>query len=288
MSENVSIENVSDTSLWVAYYRAKESERKDALFRDPLAKVLVGERGKKLAENMKALSPYVESSVVMRTVIIDEFIHKLIVEGVDGIINLGAGLDTRPYRMNLPAGLQWVEVDYPNIINHKNMLLRTETPKCQLVRVALDLADDVKRREFLSQALSQTKKVLVLTEGVIPYLSPEQVTELAKDLYAQTRFAYWITEYFNPEAYKYLKSSLRTKKMKNAPFRFFPEDWFGFFESKGWVAKEIRYNGEESVKHGRRIPMPWWGRIFMLFISKERSQQVQQMTGYVLFQKKKA
>jgi O-methyltransferase involved in polyketide biosynthesis len=37
------IENVSDTAFWIAHYRAVESARPDALFRDPLAALLAGE-----------------------------------------------------------------------------------------------------------------------------------------------------------------------------------------------------------------------------------------------------
>lgn len=54
------IKDVSDTALWVAYYRAKESERTDALFRDPLARKLIGERGQKIAENMGTMGRYAE------------------------------------------------------------------------------------------------------------------------------------------------------------------------------------------------------------------------------------
>jgi O-methyltransferase involved in polyketide biosynthesis len=46
------IENVSDTAFWVAHHRGLEGERADALFRDPLAKVLAGERGRQIAESM--------------------------------------------------------------------------------------------------------------------------------------------------------------------------------------------------------------------------------------------
>src|SRR6476661_5652178 len=99
-SSMATIENVSDTSLWVAYYRAKESERPDALFKDPLAKVLIGERGKQIAEGLAfRLGQYTEYSVITRTLIIDEYINEAVKEGVDTIINLGAGMDTRPYRM---------------------------------------------------------------------------------------------------------------------------------------------------------------------------------------------
>ena len=91
------IEHVSDTALWVAACRALESERPDALFRDPLAARLAGERGREIARSMpnQAATSW---SVVVRTCVIDDFLREAIASGVDTILNLGAGLDTRPYQ----------------------------------------------------------------------------------------------------------------------------------------------------------------------------------------------
>jgi len=78
MTDNqIQIEDVSDTAVWVAHYRAAESERPDALFKDRLAKVLVGERGPKIAEVMKKIGKYTQWTVVSRTVIIDKYIEDL-------------------------------------------------------------------------------------------------------------------------------------------------------------------------------------------------------------------
>jgi methyltransferase (TIGR00027 family) len=280
------ISNVSDTSFWVAYYRAQETDRPDALFKDPLAKVLVGQFGQKIVDSMPAISKYTSWSVISRTVIIDRFIHDLIKEGIDTVINLGAGLDTRPYRMNLPAELEWIEVDYPNIISRKNDLLKAEKPRCKLTRVELDLADGEKRRGFLTKVSPPSKKILVLTEGVIPYLSPEQVAELATELRSQSRFKYWIAEYFHQRVYKYLKDTVRVAKMRNAPFLFYPDDWFGFFEKVGWVQKDIRYTGDIAVEFKRMPPMPWFARLMMPLLPKKVKQEANHMTGYVIFQPK--
>jgi O-methyltransferase involved in polyketide biosynthesis len=179
---------------------------------------------------MGAISRYTEWAVISRTVIIDRFINQKIKEGVDTIINLGAGLDTRPYRMTLPSQLRWVEADYLNIIEHKNKLLGSERPNCNLMRLAVDLSDGHRRRSFLAEATSSSQNVLVLTEGVIPYLSSDQVEELGKDLLAQRKIQYWIAEYLDPKVYLYLKRTVRTLKMKNAPFKFYPDDWYGFFK----------------------------------------------------------
>ena len=78
-------------------------------------------------------------SVVIRTVIIDNLINQALAEGVDTILNLGAGLDTRPYRMALPKTLRWVEVDYPHVIALKEERLAGEEPYCRLKRIKLDL-----------------------------------------------------------------------------------------------------------------------------------------------------
>ena len=73
------INNVSDTALWVASYRAEESKRPDALFNDPYAQKLCGDKGNEIA-NYQHGSKYVKWSVILRTVIIDDFIKMLVNE----------------------------------------------------------------------------------------------------------------------------------------------------------------------------------------------------------------
>src|SRR5690349_10113943 len=90
------IRDVSDTAFWIAHHRATESQRPDALFRDPLALRLAGQRGRDIASSMPAAA-VTGWMVVLRTVVIDAFIQQAIAGGADAILNLGAGLDTRPY-----------------------------------------------------------------------------------------------------------------------------------------------------------------------------------------------
>lgn len=282
---NTEIHDVSDTSFWVAHYRAIETQRPDSLFKDSLAQKLVGERGKRISDSMGKVSRYTAWSVVSRTVVIDRFIEQLIQAGVDAIVNLGAGLDTRPYRMNLPQNLEWVEVDHTNIIQYKNKVLSAETPKCKLTRFAFDLADAEKRKEAFRTLVPNAKKVLVLTEGVIPYLSPEQVADLGRDLFAEERFAYWIAEYFHPKVYPYLKKATFTAKMRNAPFKFYPDDWFGFFKALGWKEKQTRYAGEIAIEFKRKPPMEWWVPLILPFLSKKVKEQFIRMSGHVIFER---
>ena len=140
------IGDVSDTAFWIAHHRSVETQRPDALFRDPLAGVLAGDRGKNIADAMPR-SFMTAWAIVMRTCIIDDHIRLAIAEGADAVLNLGAGLDTRPYRMDLPASFTWTEADYPHIIDYKEKTLAQEIPRCQLKRVQCDLANATDRQQ---------------------------------------------------------------------------------------------------------------------------------------------
>ena len=76
------IQHVSDTSAWVAHYRAIESERPDSLFKDPFARILVGDRSLRVGKMQSEASKWAHWTVVMRTYIIDQMIKDLISKGV--------------------------------------------------------------------------------------------------------------------------------------------------------------------------------------------------------------
>jgi methyltransferase (TIGR00027 family) len=210
-----SIEHVMDTAFWVASDRALEGERPDALFRDPLAAVLAGEKGRRIAESM----PHRRAMVfvmALRTTAIDRLIASAIDRGADTVLNLGAGLDTRPYRLQLPASLRWVEADFQSVIEHKNDKLAGQQPRCALERVAIDLTDRAERQALLRRVASNSRCVVVLTEGVVIYLHDDEVTRLAEDLHALPSIRYWIQDYYGVEARRH-RPSLR-QKLKAAPF----------------------------------------------------------------------
>ncbi len=281
------VENVSDTAFWIAHYRALESRRSDALFRDPFADRLAGERGRKIATAMP-LAGMTAWLVAIRTVIIDDYIQRAIADGVDTVLNLGAGLDARPYRMDLPRSVRWIEADYPEMIAFKEERLSPEHPGCRLERVKIDLADVDPRRQMFVRVNALATKLLILTEGVIPYLTNEQVASLADDLHALDRVRYWIAEYHSPRVIKYRARSGIQRKLQNAPFQFKPDDWFGFFAQHGWRPKEIRYLAEEADRLHRPIALPLWmkalGLLRAAFASKEKRREFKRFSAYVLLE----
>jgi len=191
------IRNISDTALLAAVYRARETERRDALFHDSFARRLAGKRGDQIADSI----PFSNSNAwawVTRTYMFDQFIAEQCQQGVDMVVNLAAGLDTRPYRMALPPTLQWVEVDLPSILSHKEEILANEKPACALERVRLDLSDATARRELFAQLGRRAAKSLILSEGFIIYFSTDQVRALAEDLAAPPAFQRWIVDLASP------------------------------------------------------------------------------------------
>jgi methyltransferase (TIGR00027 family) len=281
-----SIQHVSDTAFLVAHWRALESARPDGLFEDPWAARLAGERGKELAEGFRAraMSAW---TIAVRTVIIDEYVRGALGRGVDRIVNLGAGLDTRPYRLELPAELEWIEVDYPELIRFKEQHLAGERPRCALRRVGLDLADPPARRAFL-QSATAGGRALVLSEGLLPYLDLGEAAALADDLRALSGIDGWVVDYVSPESHRYRERSGLAEQMRQAPFKFQPEDWFAFFADHGWRARQERYLPEEGRRLGRPPPLPWRARLLGTLLGPlvppERRSQLQRFAGYILLE----
>src|SRR6185436_5864053 len=201
------IRDISDTARWVAWFRAQESDRPDAQFKDPFARKLAGERGAKIAEELKE-GKRVSWAFVARTVAFDEFIGGEVARGVDVVVNLAAGFDARPYRLALPSTLQWIEVDLPPLLDAKRAAMETEKPTCRLERIALDLADAAARKKLFAELGERGKNVLVLTEGLLVYLGAEEVAALAKDLHAVPTFQRWILDCASPKLLAHMQKGV--------------------------------------------------------------------------------
>ena len=170
--QNLTVRGISDTARWVAYFRAQETQRPDALFRDPYAERLAGEHGFQIANTLPDGNKH-EWAWVARTYLFDQFLSRAIQDGADLVVNLAAGLDARPYRMNLPATLEWVEVDLPDIVSYKEEILKDEAPRCRLERISLDLSDLLGRRKLFAELDTRATKVVVASEGLPIYFTAE-------------------------------------------------------------------------------------------------------------------
>jgi methyltransferase (TIGR00027 family) len=240
MDKQTVVRGVSDTARWVAYFRALETRRPDALFQDPYAERLAGEHGFRIA-NTLAQGNKQEWAWVMRTYLFDRFLAQAIREGADLVVNLAAGLDARPYRMDLPETLQWVEVDFQEIIDYKKEVLGGEKPRCRLERISLDLADLTSRRALLAQLNSRATKAVIATEGLLIYFSPNEVASLAADLAAQPKFQSWIIDLASPGQLRLMQRTTgKQLSDAGAAFKFGPADGANFFVPFGWEPTDVQ------------------------------------------------
>jgi methyltransferase (TIGR00027 family) len=276
------IRNVSDTARWVAVYRAQETERPDALFRDPFARRLAGERGEQIAKAMP-LGSAISWNMVTRTVLIDDLVHDEIADGADTVVNLAAGLDTRPYRMQLPPSLQWIEVDLPEILAYKEAILADEKPVCRLERIRLDLSKTQARRELFADLGRRSDRALVITEGLLVYLGSEDVAELAKDLAAPASFQSWILDMISPGALRMLRKSMHRELTQSAPFKFAPPEGPDFFVAYGWTPVAV-HSLLKNAARLRRLPLML--RFFALFPETEAARHHRPWSGICLFKKR--
>ncbi len=270
------IENVSDTAAWVAIYRAIESERPDALFRDPFARELGGARGEAIVQEMKR-GMREGWAIVTRTYVIDEFLRQLLTEsGVQVVINLAAGLDSRPYRMELSPSLLWIEGDLPELNAYKAAKMELKVPRCELKRWDVDLSQAWARNEFFEKAaaLAKGRKTVVLTEGLLMYLTEAQVIDLTKAINDAPYIQYWIQDFLSPRTKDRVMKQWR-ESLKRAPFLFAPAKGASYFKEFGWGIAQVRSLLLESVRIKRPMPLGWlWKFIYELVPPKGQSEML--------------
>jgi methyltransferase (TIGR00027 family) len=234
------IRNISDTARWAALYRARESERPDAVFRDPFARRLAGDRGEQIAQAVAFTEEHAWTWTT-RTYLFDQFIAEQIAQGVDTVLNLAAGLDARPYRMALPPSLKWIEIDLPDLMDYKEQILAGEKPVCALERIRLDLSNGDGRRELFARVGREAAKALIVTEGLLIYLTADDVGALARDLANVPNFQRWVCDLTSPKLLSMMQERMGAQLDRaKAPFHFAPEEGPGFFARHGWKPSDVR------------------------------------------------
>jgi methyltransferase (TIGR00027 family) len=248
------VRGVSDTALLTAEMRAVESRRPDALFIDPFAAGLAGDEASQIAPIRRRLvSP---GGVIARTAALDNEILRLVDDHhIELVVNIGAGLDTRPLRLALPSGLRWIEIDMPGIIQYKADKLAGEPARCRLERHAVDLRNRTARREVLDQVLDGPSS-LIVCEGVLPYLRPADVAELAAELGDHQGVKFWWFDLVSPTGLRWgNRFGGRKLAAADATGKFAPETGADFFRPLGWDPVEVRSLWLEQRRIGRE-PKP--------------------------------
>ena len=283
--DELPLRDVSDTALWVAVYRALESERHDALFKDPFARRMAGQRGHRIASTI----PFGQSmawSIIVRTAVMDEVILRCIERGVRTVLNLGAGLDTRAFRLALPASLRWFDVDLPAMTAYRQACLKAELPACRHAHLAADLSDAAELSQTLADAKVGTGPLLVLTEGLLVYLAPSQVAHLARQLWLEAEAQWWVADLISPLLKRTMGTVWHSQLDRaSAAFRFAPQDSRRFFEPLGWKEHEFHSTWSDGLRLGRSPPhgAAWDG--FWKWSAPAAHEALKRMSGVALFKR---
>lgn len=172
---------ISNTAFYCCGIRMEDAMRKNPVCNDQYARRFMNERGLEIFEPFRS-ETMSNITNVTRCRIIDDILREEIYNNVNTtIITIGAGFDTRPYRLQ---GGKWIELDEPQVIDYKNEKLPVSECKNYLERIPINFS-----RESLIDKLKiadNNEPAIIVIEGVFMYLEPENILKTIKAL--QSRF----------------------------------------------------------------------------------------------------
>lgn len=162
------------TARLMAAMRAKETERPDRLFNDPLAAQLAGEEAFKFLEQQ--LKEQDCAYVAVRTRFFEDFLLDACTEA-NQVVILAAGMDTRAYRLPWPSETKIYELEHPQVLEFKAAILQEFVPTCQPIAIAADLTQPWSHL-LLEQGYESNQPSNWLLEGLLMYLTEAEVRQL--------------------------------------------------------------------------------------------------------------
>jgi methyltransferase (TIGR00027 family) len=180
-------ESVGATALSVAAARAVETATADPLIRDEFAYLLVSSAGRPWA---RLASPDLEwigedehgrrahrlscDYQAVRTHFFDTYFAEAVAAGIRQVVILAAGLDSRAYRLDWPAGTTVYEIDQPQVVKYKTATLDSAgaIPRSTRRPVPVDLRDDWPAA-LSAVGFDRSQPTAWLAEGLLPYLPAE-------------------------------------------------------------------------------------------------------------------
>ncbi|WTF17827.1 class I SAM-dependent methyltransferase [Streptomyces sp. NBC_01601] len=251
------------TAVGVAKVRALETERQDALFRDPLAQAFA------TAGGLWASSPSpddeaarrrrlaVSFSIVIRTKFLDDLLQRASASGVRQVVLLGAGMDSRAFRMDWPKDTRLFEVDTAAPLNFKASVLRQEgaVARCERIPVAVDLREDWPGA-LAAAGHDPSLPTAWIAEGLLIYLPEDAVELMLARVSTQsatgsrlglTMGSRGVIERFGAGAAPGSAASMWVSEM--------PDDPVGWLAGHGWEADSHTLR-ERAAAYGRPISTP--------------------------------
>ena len=245
----VPLAGVGGTGLTVAGIRAAETERADRLFADPLAGAFVAAAGTPPGQATGRQAVALRLWVVARTVFLDELVLAACADGARQVALLGAGFDTRAFRLPWPPGVRCFELDTPDVLDAKEQVLAAQraVPGCQRITVPGSLLDDWPAA-LRSAGLRPDQPTAWVAEGLLVYLSPDDVDELLDRVTSLSVPGSRLGLTFRSRAPADHTSPAVALRRSAAP-----DDPAGWLAGHGWAAR-LADPRDVLRAHGRAVP----------------------------------
>lgn len=253
--------DVTTTARWAAAQRARESQRPDRLFWDPFAAALAGEEGRMALAYSEKVNPREETSayIAIRVKFLDDFILRLVSEGMRQIVIPAAGLDARAFRLDLPSDVTVYELDHPDLLADKNRILQREgaKSKCGRITIAADLRNNW--TSALEQAgFRRSQPSIWILEGLLYYLPEKTVSPLFQQISLLAAKGSGLALDIvsrSTLSQPWMQAALEQMKESGFPWQFGSDEPEELLARFGWKAV-ARQLGDDGANYGRwRFPM---------------------------------
>ncbi len=259
--------SVGSTAVMVAAARAVETDRTDALIRDPYAKLLVSQAGTGVWESMlddsllakvesidpegAAVLQHMRSYQAVRTHFFDAHFTAAVAAGIRQVVILASGLDSRAYRLDWPAGTTVYEIDQPQVIEFKTSTLADlgATPGAELRTIAIDLRDDWPSA-LRAGGFDVDQPTAWSAEGLLPYLPSEAQDRLFDNITALSAPGSQLaTEHVaNPNAFSHKHVQSISERWRRVGFNLNAADLF-YIGERSIVADYLTEHGWQVNAH---------------------------------------
>ncbi len=168
----------------IANVRAYESSKSEdeRICYDPLAVHFINPKmWEVLVENpeMAADTEAGINSIVGRVRYLDDIVEKSVNEGLEQLVILGAGFDTRAYRIEGMENVKVFEIDHPSTQQYKTLKIKEifQSNLENVVYVPVDFESEKISEELFKKGYNASLKTLFIMEGFIYYITPEAAAE---------------------------------------------------------------------------------------------------------------
>ena len=241
----------------VAVIRYKEGKKESPLICDPYAHLFVSPPGEEMLKAALKRWPFFSDYLIVRAKFIDDHLRDFCKkEAVKQIVILGAGNDMRAARLNFLKRRKVFEVDFPDQITNKKQIIKKDlgTLPGNVIYVGTNLKETSLSNTLSQAGFNREEKSAFILEGLIYYLTPEDVDHLFEELsHISPPGNLFLLDHISQDMSQKSPDSEKSTKLP------YPEDPVSYLNNKGFKIIESALLGNLTANHfGKSYKERWW------------------------------